>query len=60
MYVEKLTLLCYSYKKIKSYKNLFKEFINYYHSRPTNEITEGEILAYLRYLVQERAVSPSY
>jgi site-specific recombinase XerD len=59
-YLEKLTLKRYSYQTIKSYKNFFKEFINYYHSRPINEITEKEILAYLRYLVQERGVSTSY
>jgi site-specific recombinase XerD len=59
-YIEKLTLKRYSYHTIKTYKNLFKEFVNYYHSRPIDEITEKEILAYLRYLVAERAVSLSY
>ncbi len=59
-YLEKLTLKRYSWQTIKSYKHLFREFINYYHARPINEITEKEILAYLRYLVQERAVSRSY
>jgi site-specific recombinase XerD len=59
-YIEKLILKRYSYHTIKTYKNLFKEFINYYHTRPIDEITEKEILAYLRYLVAERAVSLSY
>lgn len=59
-YLEKLTLKRYSYQTVKSYRNFFKEFINYYHARPIDEITEKEILAYLRYLVQERAVSTSY
>ncbi|QHT65667.1 tyrosine-type recombinase/integrase [Rhodocytophaga rosea] len=60
IFIEKLTLKRYSYQTIKSYKNMFKEFINYYSTRPIDEITEKEILAYLRYLVQERAVSASY
>ncbi len=59
-FAEKLTLRRYSYQTVKSYKYLFKEFINYYPDRPIDEITEKEILAYLRYLVQERAVSGSY
>lgn len=60
IFIEKLTLRRYSYQTIKSYKNMFKEFINYFPTRPIDEITEKEILAYLRYLVQERAVSASY
>jgi len=42
------------------YKRLFEEFINYYPTRPVEEITEAEIIAYLRYLVTERVVSHSY
>jgi site-specific recombinase XerD len=59
-FVTKLTLRRYSYKTIKTYKHLLREFINYYPTRPMDEITEAEIIAYLRYLVQERAVSASY
>ncbi|QHT66181.1 tyrosine-type recombinase/integrase [Rhodocytophaga rosea] len=59
-FLSKLTLRRYSYKTIKVYKKLFREFINYYPTRPIDEITEGEILTYLRYLVSERAVSGSY
>jgi site-specific recombinase XerD len=59
-YLEKLTLKRYSHQTMKSYKQMFGEFINYYHARPIDQITEKEILAYLRYLVQQRGVSSSY
>jgi site-specific recombinase XerD len=59
-FIEKMTLKRYSRKTIKSYRTMFREFINYYPTRPIDAITEREILAYLRYLVQERAVSASY
>lgn len=45
---------------IRTYKNLFEEFINYYHRYDINEITEQQIIEFLRYLVMERRVSPSY
>ncbi len=59
-FTQKMVLLRYSYQTVKSYKKHFLEFINYYHARPIDEITEAEILSFLRYLVQERAVSTSY
>jgi site-specific recombinase XerD len=59
-FVQKMVLLRYSYPTLKSYKKHFLEFINYYHARPIDEITEAEILSFLRHLVQERAVSTSY
>jgi site-specific recombinase XerD len=59
-FVAQMTLKRYSHRTIKSYRTMFREFINYYPTRPIDEITEQEILAYLRYLVQERAVSASY
>jgi len=59
-FVARMPLKRYSHRTIKSYRTMFREFINYYPTRPIDEITEQEILAYLRYLVQERAVSASY
>lgn len=59
-FISKLILRRYSYGTMKTYKHLFREFINYYPTRPIDEITEAEIIAYLRHLVQERAVSVSY
>jgi site-specific recombinase XerD len=59
-FIEKMPFKRYSHKTIKSYRTMFREFINYYPSRLIDAITELEILAYLRYLVQERAVLASY
>jgi integrase/recombinase XerD len=59
-YILKLKELRYSEKTIKTYKGLFKEFINYYHKVEINRIDESMITAFLRYLVMERKVSTSY
>lgn len=59
-YIEKLEVLRYSANTIKAYSDLFREFLNYYHTRRPDEITEKEIIAYMRYLVNERGVSTSY
>ena len=59
-YTELLRTRRYSENTIRTYTNLFEEFINYYHTLDPKEITEKEILAYLRYLVDERQVSISY
>ncbi len=45
---------------IKTYKGMFEEFINYYHNYDINTITEKQITAFLRFLVMERKISPSY
>lgn len=57
--LEKLEVMRYSPKTIESYKQSFEEFINYYPAKKIDEITEPEIIAYTRYLVQERGVSAS-
>jgi site-specific recombinase XerD len=44
---------------IKSYVSAFEEFINYFYSTDIDEITEPQILEYLRYLVTERKISVS-
>lgn len=58
--LQKLETMRYSSNTIGSYTSLFEEFINYYPSQPIDEITEKEIVAYIRYLVKERGISASY
>jgi len=59
-YIDKLTIMRYSESTISSYSSNFEEFINYFHHKAIKEITEPEILEFLRYLVVERNVSQSY
>ncbi len=59
-FVLKLKELRYSENTIKTYKNLFEEFINFYHKSEIDKIDEKMIVAYVRYLVIERKVSSSY
>jgi site-specific recombinase XerD len=59
-YIESLRLKRYSENTIKIYVSMFEEFINYYNSKELHEISEKEILAFMRYLVIERRVSRSY
>jgi site-specific recombinase XerD len=60
VYLLKLKELRYSENTIKTYKLLFEEFINHYHSVETEDIDESMITDFLRYLVIERKVSSSY
>jgi site-specific recombinase XerD len=57
--LEKLEIMRYSPKTIETYKQCFEEFINYYPAKKIDDITEPEIIAYTRYLVQERGISAS-
>ena len=50
----------YSGNTIKTYKNAFEEFVNYYPNHKLEEIEENLITDYLRYLVVDRKVSTSY
>lgn len=59
-YVETLTMLRYSSSTIKTYKDCFSEFLNYYNTKDLQEITQQDIQTYLLYLVQERQISTSY
>jgi len=59
-YTEKLKELRYSINTLHVYTDLFEEFINYYPDKAAPEITEEEIIAFLRYLVNDRRVSTSY
>ena len=58
--IDKLQLKRYSSSTIRTYTNMFEEFLNYYPRLAPEEITEKEIIAFLRYLVEERKVSTSY
>ncbi len=58
--VNKLIEMRYSKSTIKSYTNLFEEFINYYFRLDINTINEKQIIEFLRYLVTERKISASY
>ena len=58
-YINSLKIRRYSPNTIKSYVSLFEEFINFYYYKKPIEITEKEIIAYIRYLVVERQVSRS-
>lgn len=59
-YLAKLRELRYSTNTIDSYTYMFRDFINYYPDKELEDITEGEIVLYLQYLVTERKVSTSY
>jgi integrase/recombinase XerD len=59
-FVKKLEELRYSKQTIKTYTNLFEEFINYYPDTELKEITEEMIVNFIYYLVSERRVSTSY
>lgn len=59
-YELKLRELRYSENTIKSYTDMFREFINYHFRHDIDKIDEPTIIAYLRYLVMERKISESY
>ena len=58
--IQKLREMRYSETTLKTYSNLFEEFINYYFRLEINGIGEKQIIVFLRYLVNERKVSVSY
>ena len=59
-FILKLKELRYSYSTLKTHKNLFIEFLNYYRSFDPEKIDEQMITDFLRHLVIERKVSISY
>ena len=59
-FVNKLITRRYSPNTIRTYTDLFEEFINYYPELDPKEISERDIVQYLRYLVDERQISTSY
>lgn len=58
--IEKLRANRYAERTVEVYISLFEECINYYNTKKIDEITEPEIVAYMRYLVHERGISTSY
>ena len=59
-FVNKLKTRRYSANTIRTYTDLFEEFINYYPGLDPKEISEKDIMQFLRYLVDERQISTSY
>ena len=58
--IEKMRANRYAERTVAIYTSLFEEFINFYQAKKVEEITEAEIVAFMRYLVQERGISASY
>ncbi len=58
--VQKLIEMRYSNSTLKTYSNMFEEFINFYFRLDINTIDEKQIIAFLRFLVNERKVSGTY
>ncbi len=58
-YTDKLKILRYSENTIRTYKDCFGEFVNYF-AKELDDITQEEIRQYLLYLIEERQVSTSY
>jgi hypothetical protein len=59
-FISQLKMKRYSPNTVRTYTDLFEEFINYYPLQDPKEITEKEIISFIRYLVDERQVSASY
>ncbi len=59
-YVAKLRELRYSQRTITVYSSCFEEYINYHFAYEAEQITEKQIIAFLRYMVDRRKVSTSY
>ena len=55
----KLVEMRYSLSTISIYTNMLSQFFTFYHAYEPKEITNEQISAYLRYLIQERQVSES-
>ncbi len=50
----------YSDSTVRTYSSNFEEFINFHHTKKINDISEPEIIEFMRYLVVERKISESY
>lgn len=59
-FILRLKELRYSNNTLRTYVNMFEEFINYHYKYDINKITEPQIIEYLRYLVMQREVSESH
>jgi integrase/recombinase XerD len=58
-YLEKLKELRYANSTLKTYKQCFEEFLNYYPDEVLETLKEEQIIKFLRYLVNERKISIS-
>jgi integrase/recombinase XerD len=59
-YLDKLTLKRYSPNTQRTYITAFSDFINYFKTRPLDEITDQEKKDYMLYLVEKRQISASF
>lgn len=59
-YKMKLIEKRYSENTIRTYIDLFQEFINFHYKLDIQKIDEQRIISYIRYLVVDRKVSASY
>jgi integrase/recombinase XerD len=60
VFVDRLKELRYSEHTIRTYVNMYEEFINFHYKLDIDRITEPQIIEYLRYLVMQREVSEAY
>jgi integrase/recombinase XerD len=59
-YIDRMVLKRYSENTKRTYITAFGDFINYYKTKPLDQISEQEIKDYLLYLVEKRKVSASF
>jgi integrase/recombinase XerD len=59
-FILKIKELRYSESTLKTYKNALEDFINYHFTIPLEQLHDGHIQSFIRYLVMERKVSSSY
>ena len=59
-YIDRMVLKRYSENTKRTYTIAFGDFINYYKTRPIDDITNQEFKDYLLYLVEKRKVSASF
>jgi site-specific recombinase XerD len=58
-YLQKLLELRYSESTYKTYKLAFEEFVNYYPDQNLEDVSEENVISYIRYLVNDRKISIS-
>jgi integrase/recombinase XerD len=59
-YLDKLTLKRYSANTQRTYITAFSDYINYFKTKPLDEITDEEKKDYMLYLVEKRQISASF
>ena len=58
-FTEKLVLLRYSENTIKTYKYMFRDFLNFFPDKNIDDISDNDIKKYQLFLVREKNVSES-